>query len=303
MNGPKHINQPLTNISINYQNSQYIADAVFPSLPVKKSSDNFYIYTTDFRLTETRRAYGAPAARATWAASTSSYQLEWHALADSITDKERENVDAPLSLDKDTTEFLTDKIMQRKEVEAAAVLFTTATWSNNRTITSTANAWHTSTAYPVQAVLSGTGIILANSGKKPNTGVMGWETYQHTRENGNLISRIQYTERAIVTPDIMAALFDLDKIHVGEAINDATQEGVTANPGFIWGDAFWMGYVAQPKRKMASAIAKITKNAGNVTKKWREENLESDMIEVQSEFQYRAMATLAGYVIMKAALG
>jgi hypothetical protein len=296
--GGVHSNQPLTNISIEYRNENYIADQVFPALPVVKSSDLFYIYTTDFRLPATRRAYGSPSNRATWGVSTSTYQLEWHSLNDVVSDKDRENADSPLSLDADTTVFLTDKIQLRKEAQAAAILFTTTTWSNNRSVTATTESWHTSGAFPVQAVLSGAGMILGDSGKLPNVGVMGWEAYTIARENTNITGRIQYVERAIVTADILASLFDLNKVYVGTANLDTNQEGLTASAAACWGDDFWMGYIAPtPGRKMASAVYKLTKPQTRVVKKWRNEDVEGDIIEVGEEYQFRAMATSCGWII------
>lgn len=44
-----HVNAPLTNISIAYiQNAQnFIADRVFPMIPVQKQSDRYFEYTRD----------------------------------------------------------------------------------------------------------------------------------------------------------------------------------------------------------------------------------------------------------------
>lgn len=308
MIGSKHVNQPLTNLSLEYKNEEYIADSVIPTLPVVKSSDLFYVYTTDFKLPATRRAYGSPANQASWGVSTATYNLEWHSLKDSVIDKDRENTDAPLSLDADTTAFLTDKIQLRKEVAAAALLFTTGNWSINRTITGTAAAWHTSTAFPVQCVLSIAAIVMKNSGKTPNVGVMGYQTYQNVRENTNITGRIQYVERAIVTADILAALFDLPTIKIGRATVDTTQEGLATwsigSNSFVWDDAFWAGYVAPtPGRKMASAAYKLAKPQSRQVKKWRDEEIEGDWIEVSEEYSYRTMASMCAYVIINPALG
>ena len=41
-----HVNQPLTNISIAYLQSQmrFVADRIFPVIPVEKQSDRYYTY-------------------------------------------------------------------------------------------------------------------------------------------------------------------------------------------------------------------------------------------------------------------
>jgi len=38
-----HIDGPLANISIAYRNSGYIADQVFPNVPVTKKSDKYFV--------------------------------------------------------------------------------------------------------------------------------------------------------------------------------------------------------------------------------------------------------------------
>lgn len=304
--GIKHIDKALTNMSIRYGNEKinYIADVAFPKIPVTKSTDKFFIYTNDFRLPETLRAYGAESNQITWGVSTASYALEWHSLTDIVADREIPNYDSPLMAKADTTEELTDKIMLRKEVEAAKVAFTTTSWSNNRTITATANAWHTSTAFPVQAVLSGNSVILKNSGGSPNVGIMGNVTYTNTRENSNVHERYKYVQASIVTPDMLAALFDLKKLYVGNAVVDTTIEGVSTSPGFVWDDAMLIANMAQGtvSRKTKTAMAKLQKS-DRVVKTYRKEENEGEAIEVNEEYQFRAVATLSAYYINNPALG
>ena len=38
-----HIDGPLGNISIAYKNTQYLADQVFPVVPVAKQSDKYFV--------------------------------------------------------------------------------------------------------------------------------------------------------------------------------------------------------------------------------------------------------------------
>ena len=54
-----HIDALLSQVSVKYQNTKYIASEVFPEVAVKKNSDLYRIYARNFRLPETRRADGA----------------------------------------------------------------------------------------------------------------------------------------------------------------------------------------------------------------------------------------------------
>ena len=298
--GNLHINKALTNISVKYKNNEYIASKVLKDVPVKKESDLYYVHVRDFRLPDTLRANKAPSNQVTWGVSTSSYVLNEHALSDVITDRDRRNADSPISPDIEATELLTDKIQLRFEKEIADLLFTTGSWSNNMT-GSTATSWkyNTTTSAPIQNVLSATGLIIKNSGTKPNTLVLGWDTFEALKENTNVYDRIKYVERAIVTEDLLAALFDVDKVYVGKAIYDAGAEGVGESIISLWGGNALLAYF-NPKvslRAVTAALNLRISEAGNPykVKKWREEKISGDVIEVSTMFAPKAVATSCAY--------
>ena len=70
-----HIDGPLTNISIAYRNPVYIAEQIFPSVPVQKISDKYFIYTkADWLRREADvRAAGTRAVRGDYGLSTGNY--------------------------------------------------------------------------------------------------------------------------------------------------------------------------------------------------------------------------------------
>jgi len=305
--GSSRINKALTNMSVMYKNEDYIARKVLKDIPVAKESDLYWIYANDMRVEETKRANGAQANMATWEASTSSYVAVEHAIKDVITETDRANTDAPLELDRDTVEYLTDKVMLREEYEAAKLLFTTTTFSNNTTL-NTASSWkyNTTTSAPIQNVLSATGSIIKNGTVKPNTMIIGWEGFEALKENNNVYSRIQYVERAIVTEDLLSALFDLDMVYVGTAVYNGAKEGATDSMGFVWGSDAVVGYFApRPtlKTKTAAGTFRATyKGSPMRVKKWFEDDVEGDFIEVQTKFVHKAIATSAAYLFKTVAL-
>lgn len=305
--GSTRINAALTNLAVQYKNTEYIAGDVLKTMPVAKESDSYWIYANDFRLDDTLRANGSKANMVTMSWSTGSYVVSEHALKDVITDRDRMNTDAPLQLDRDLTEYLVDKIMIRQEYEAMKLLFTTTSWGNNATLTS-ATSWkgHTTTADPVVNAMSATGKIIAASGKKPNTLVMGWGGLEALKDNENVYSRIQYVERSILTPDIIAALFEIGKCYVGTAVYDTAAENETESKTFIWGsDALFAYFDPSPGLRKATAglMFRVTEKGNPYrVKKWREEEIEGDYIEVQTMFAPKAVATACSYLFKTVAL-
>jgi len=304
--GSTRVNRPLTNLSNQYRNEDYIAGKFLKDIFVQKESDLYWVYNSQFRLEETFRANGSPANMATIGFSTSSYVCREHALKELITDTDRSNTDAPIILDRDITEFLTDQILLRQESDAATLCFTTTNWGNNTTLT-TATSWNynTTTSAPIHNVLSATGIIIAASAKAPNTLVIGWASFLSLRENNNVFQRIQYVERAIVTPEILASLFDLQAVYVGKSIVDTAKEGDTASQGMIWGADAWLAYIdPSPGIKKATAALNFrVAEKGNPyrVKKWRDEELEGDFIEAQTKYSMRAVGTSCAYLFKSVA--
>jgi hypothetical protein len=274
---------------------------------VMHDSDKYWVYNPDFKLPESIRQDGTPANMIEWSASTSSYTVFEHALKDVITETMMDNTDAPLNLEIDTTEYLVDKILLRQEYEASKLCFTTTTWGNNTTLT-TANsfAYNTTTSAPIALVLSATSVIVANSGKRPNKIVMGWDVFKVARENPNIYNRIQYVERAIITENLLAALFDVDQVLVGSAIIDSTKEGIAASMGYVWGSDVLVGYFdPNPGLKKVTAAVNFRvakKGTPFRVKKWFDEEIEGNYIEVQSKFKPKAVATSCAYLFKTAAL-
>lgn len=305
--GSIRVSKVLTNVSVAYRNEEYIAGQVLKDLNVIRDSGEYWVYSSDFRLPETKRAKGTPANMVSWEASLGSYIVNEHALKDIVTDTDRENSDLPDSLDKQTTEYLTDKILMRMEYEAHKLLFTTTTFSGNATLT-TATAWkyNTTTSAPIQNVLSATGYIRLYSGKTPNTMILGWDSFAAVKENTNVYSRIQYAERAIITEDLLASLFDIQKVYVGKAAYNQGKEGATVSQTSIWGSDALLAYFAPaPGLKTPTTAVNIRVASKGVpfrVKTWRDEAVEGDYIEVQTKCAPKAVATASAYLFKTVAL-
>jgi hypothetical protein len=143
-----HTDKLLSEISIKYRNSEYIADRVFPTLNVMKDSDLYRIFTRNFRIPETRRANRGVAREHDFHVTTSSYILERHALKGYVSDDDARNYDIG-SLRADTTENLTDAMLRRVELTTSQ-LFTSTSWSLNVSLAA-AGAWsaNTTTSNPI----------------------------------------------------------------------------------------------------------------------------------------------------------
>lgn len=85
-----HIDAPMTNISIAYRNSKYIANEIFPVVPVVKQSDLYFKFEKSvwFRDEAKMRAPGARAARVEYSvAAAGPYSCVEYAAAKVVPDK------------------------------------------------------------------------------------------------------------------------------------------------------------------------------------------------------------------------
>ena len=96
-----HVDAILTNISVAYLQNQdnFIADKVFPVIPVDKKSDKYFTYTKNdwFRDEAQRRAPGTESAGGGYNLSTGTYSADVWAFHKDVDDQTVANADAPLN--------------------------------------------------------------------------------------------------------------------------------------------------------------------------------------------------------------
>ena len=304
--GLHQINTPLSNLSVKYSNDQsmFIAGKVFPQVPVKKETDAYYVFGKDnFLIPETLRANKSPANQSEYALSTSTYELERHSLRDLVSDRDRENSDDGLMPDADTTEHLTEQVLLRKELQAANTLFTSTNFSNGHSLTSTLQ-WSnlTNTSDPIGDVATATTVILQNSGRKPTNVITGFEAFQGLQNHPNILERIKYSERAIISEELISSVFGVSQLNIGQAVYNTAKEGAAASMSYVWATDAWIGYLDQSTSlKSASAVKTFVKSERREmpfsVKKYRDEEREGDWIEVNSFFVTKPVATSAAYLV------
>lgn len=290
-----HVDQLLSNVSVKYTNKSYIADQVFPEVGVKKDSDLYRIYDRDFRLPETIRSSKGEAREYQWNVTTSSYILAQHSLVDYVSDRDAENYDIA-DLRSDTAEALTDKILLRRE-NSVALLMTSTSWSQNLSL-SAAQQWDagTTTANPITQMDTATTVILENSGQMANVALLPWRVLLAAKNNTVIIDRIKYTSMDI-TPNMIAGLFDKEKLLVPKAVLDSAAPGATSSIAPIFGDHAFVAYVAPNAGPLIPSAGYIFRNNIPMVKRWREEKRQSEAIEVNLHFQPKVVASLSGYLI------
>jgi len=261
-----HIDKALTQISVGFfqDASAYIANQVFPAIPVVKQSDRYFAYKKEdwFRDDADERALGEESAGGDYDIdNTPTYFCRKYAYHKDVFEEDRTNVDDPLTPDQDAVDFVTDKLLLRREVQWAATYFKTGVWGADWTGGASANNstkvvkyWDDITSDPVGDIKGRCTDIQEATGKRPNTLVIGQRVFDALSEHPDVLDRIKYTETGVVTISLLASLFNVERVLIAGAIKNSAAKGQTATMEFIFGKNALLCYVEKrPGLKKASA--------------------------------------------------
>lgn len=260
-----HIDKALTNISVKYlqDESNFIAGQVFPSVPVKKQSDRYFVYLREdwFRDDAQERAPGTESAGGDYEIdNTPTYFCRKYAFHKDVYEEDRANADDPLTPDEDAVAFVTDKILLNKENNWARTFFKKGVWGTDYDGAATAASgkivyWDDyANSTPIEDMTGFATDMSEVTGKRPNTLVMGRRVYDALKNHPDFLDRVKYTQKGVVTKDLMAEMFDVERVLVANAIQNTAKKGQNANMSFILGNHLLLCYTTKtPKLKTATA--------------------------------------------------
>ena len=245
-----HVNAPLTNVSVAYMQdtATFIADKVFPRVPVQKQSDLFWKYSkSDWRRTDVqKRAPGTESAGIGYKVDTDTYYAQVYAVHKDLDDQTRANADSNWNLDKDATKFVTNQLLLKRDLDWNNAYFKSGVWGTDLTgVAATPNSsqflqWNDAASDPIVQMANLQTDFVLQSGRKANTLVLGAEAITSLKNHPDIIDRIKYTQRGVVTTDLLASLFDVEKILVSYASftdvaerNDTEEQDAAASYSFM----------------------------------------------------------------------
>jgi len=308
-----HVNVPLTNISIAYiQNAQnFIADKVFPNIPVQQQSNRYYVYSKEdfFRIEAQERAPGTQSAGGGFKLdNTPTYFCHPYSVHKDIDDMIRANADAVLNMDRDATEWVTQQLLMKREKIWTSTYFKTTVWGTDLTGVSSGPStnqflqWDQTNSTPIEDI-TGAGIVMAEkTGYKPNTLVLSPYVFNTLKSHADVLDRIKYTQKGVVTTDILAGLFEVDNVYIPYGTENTSAEGATAAYSFMYGKGALLMYV-NPAASLMKPSAGYTFSwqgylgagaAGNRIKRFRMEEVEADRVEGTMAFDSKLVCSDLG---------
>lgn len=216
----------LTQVAQGYTNAESIGMNLFPSVPVGQRGGKLISFgREDFALYATARAPGANTRRINFGYSSGTYTLEQHALEGVVPFEDLEEADAVPGIDLASVALAKAQAVISLRLEyAQAVLATTAGNfpAGNKVTLAGVNQWsdYTGTSDPASDIETGKEAIRAKVGRRPNTLVVGPTVWAKLRNHPKLTDRIKYTGRDGLTQEMVAQLFGVDRVLVGDMIYD-----------------------------------------------------------------------------------
>ena len=316
--GDLHVNIPLSRISVAYMQlaTDFVADKIFPNIPVISQSDRYYVYDRGFfnRDEMEERAPGTPSAGSGYEVdNTPNYFAPVFAFHHDIPDQVRNNADSVINTDRDATNLVMHKALIKREKLWVTKYFTDTIWDTDIDGVAAAPGagetlfWDDNNSDPIADVREGVTAVKESTGFKPNTMVMNLRVFNALIDHPEIIDRVKYGQTApgvaMVDTSELSALFKVPRIFIMESIENTAKEGQTNVHTFIAGKNALLTY-STPNPGLMVPTAGYTfswtghlgaQSAGQRIKRFRMEPEASDRVEIEMAFDQKLVAADLGY--------
>lgn len=297
-----HIDRRLTNYSEKYHNAQFVNEILFPEVRVRKESDLYVKYGLEmFNIYDAKRANGGRPNEVDWTIDDDRYAAEQYSLSDIVTDRDRRNVDKPITLEMDTVEFLQDALDLGKEYRAAQRARNAANYVNGNTeALSGTSQWSDYTnSTPIKDLTTMQQSVFSASRKMPNVIVIPQQVALTLSEHPDILDQIKYTDKKLLTRSgLPPVLKGMKVIEAGAGYNTANL-GQTPQLGDVWGNDVIVAYTEKGP-KLKSITYGMTFRTTRYVRKWRNNEREGDIVEVNDINDVKQIATGCGYLLQNA---
>lgn len=249
----------LTGISIAYMNTEFVAEEVFPSLPVEARSDKYWVYDTDTFLRSSGvdangksnaiRKDGAIANEIRHGLSSDSYYTENIAHRELVTDAIVRNAAATpgssmIQPHVDATLQVSARLAMDREEMAAYKAGKTSLYPSANKVTLTTGgsgtSWasYTSTAsVPLTDIRNGKVAVRRSLLREPNTALYTVDSAMVLADHPDILDLVKYTHKdALSSSGLPMVLRGLRTVEA--AVQKITsQEGATNTTGNVWVDS------------------------------------------------------------------
>jgi hypothetical protein len=244
------IDPVLTTIVRGWKNATLVGTALCPIVPSPKRSGKVVAFGKEaFATYKTKRSVRGYSNRIEWGYSADPYNIDQHSLehlADLTEIQETEGT-IGIGYEAATMSALMGAHALNLEKEIADVVANPANYdANHKTILTGNDKWSVgegaSRSRPFRQVKDWAQQIRRSIGIKPNTLFLGSEVFDALDDHEDIRDRIKHTSRETLTPEMLAEMWGLVQVIVGDAVHLAEGEGEELGD-MAWGKSAILAYV------------------------------------------------------------
>jgi len=294
----------LSAIALGYVDPEFVGEALFPIVPVGKEAGKYLKFGKEaFRLHNAIRAIRTASARIDLGVDYDDFHCEEYSLTAAIDDRERDEAAENLNPEIEATQACMKGIMRAREKRYADLARTSGNYAAGHYATLTGDdQWSNDNSNPIVEIKTQRNLVASKIGVMPNTLLLGLDAYSALQDHPAVIERIKYSERGVVTGDLLQSLMDIPRIVVGMSMYASGTPGSETFTS-IWGKDAVLAYVpGQPARRMPSYGYTFRRSGYPKTPRaYRDEACDSDVVKTKDLTAEKMTSDVAGYLWINAA--
>lgn len=213
----------LTNHVRGYTNAEHVGNVLFPFVPVEtRGAQRIEFGRESFKRYNSRRAPGSATKRVSFGHSTQTIALHDHSLEGEVPIELQQEAMAVPKIDKakDAVNGISAIMSLEAEIEQAEAATNTAVYASTNKVALSGNSqWSDhSNSTPTSDVEDAREAVRSQIGIYPNTMVVGPKVWSQLKWHPKLVEHFKYTGRDSITPEMLASLWEIDRIVVGKAV-------------------------------------------------------------------------------------
>lgn len=292
------IDPVLTELARGYSNESFISEVLFPLASVEKEAGQVPQFSkAAFKLRQTERAVGADPKRIQpEGRSMIPFQLEEHCIEYPI-DK-REQQESMFDEEEHGMDVAVETIQLRREKIAADLVQDLANYETGLKVelSGTSKISDYTNSDPIGLIETAKAAVRAKIGREPNTMVLGYQAFRDLKFHPQLLEKIKYVMKGVMTIDLMKEILEIENIAVGKGIY-AAESGEFAD---LWLDNIILAYVPTTAKKSVyqpSFGYTLRKKNNPAVYKYESENGKNVIIQSTDIFQVKIVGSEAAYLI------
>lgn len=235
-------NPVLSKIAVDFKNRDFIADKVLTPVDVAQKFGKYLLWDQGVTFKTPRVDFsqdGSPGELEV-KGTLAPFSLESKAIRARIDPEEISQ--APIAQVRGIkTGKLVNAHQLAIEIAVAGQLRSTSVLTSNTTLSGTSQWSDFVNSDPIGAILTQADQLPT----RPNTFIAGRDVISKLRTHTKILNAIQYVQRGGIAPlEALAALFEVDRILIGDSFQDTAAEGQTASKSRIWGKDAILAYIA-----------------------------------------------------------